>query len=77
MRQGVPQDGAKLWHDSHLQITKEQNRKCDYRHYKTTRRTSGGARGKETTSTVIRPEGIYNRGGKDLYNIDNKYTIRR
>jgi hypothetical protein len=48
-----------------------------YQHYKTTRRTSGRARGKETASTVIRPKGSYNRGGEDLYSIDNKYTIRR
>jgi hypothetical protein len=32
---------------------------------------------KETVSTVIKPKGSYNRGGKDLYSIDNKYTIRR
>jgi hypothetical protein len=25
-------------------------------------------------STVIGPKGSYNRGGEDLYNIDNKYT---
>jgi hypothetical protein len=30
--------------------------KCNYRHYKTTRRTSSGARGKETASTVIGPD---------------------
>jgi hypothetical protein len=38
---------------------------------------SGGARSKETASTVIGPKGSYNRGGDDLYSIDNKYTIRR
>jgi hypothetical protein len=54
----------------------QKDRKCDYRRYKTTRKTSSGARGKETTSTVIGPRGSYNRGGEDLYSIDNKYTIR-
>jgi hypothetical protein len=44
---------------------KDKNRKCDYRHYETTRRTSGGARSKETASTAIRPKGSYNRGGED------------
>jgi hypothetical protein len=45
-------------------------------HYKTTQRTSSGARSKETMSTIIGPKESYNRGGDDLYSIDNKYIIR-
>jgi hypothetical protein len=42
--------------------------------HETTRRTSSGARSKETVGTAIRPRGSYRRRGKGLGNIDSKCT---
>jgi hypothetical protein len=74
MRQGIPQDGPKFWHDGQLGRTQRQGKKHDYRSRTITRRTCSRARGEETAGTAVRPRGSYKRREKDLGDISSKYT---
>jgi hypothetical protein len=58
---------------------KGKSSKRDYRHHKTTRRTSSGAGSKKTMGTVIRPNGSCSGRREYLHNIDSKRTekVRR
>jgi hypothetical protein len=71
MRQRVPQDGVKLWHDSQLCRECEKH---DYGRRQATRRTYCGARDEETMSRSIRRRKNYIRRkeGHDGISIKNK-----